>query len=42
MELLYERQAKVLGLVFNRADSAARSYKYYKYAKYYHSETVDQ
>ena len=41
LELLYERQAKVLGLVFNRANSASRSYKYYKYAKYYHSETTD-
>lgn len=38
LELLYERQAKILGLVFNRADSASRSYKHYKYAKYYHSE----
>jgi Mrp family chromosome partitioning ATPase len=41
LELLYERQAKVLGLVFNRANSASRSYKYYKYAKYYHKETKD-
>jgi Mrp family chromosome partitioning ATPase len=41
LELLYERQAKVLGLVFNRANSASRSYKYYKYAKYYYSETTD-
>jgi Mrp family chromosome partitioning ATPase/uncharacterized protein involved in exopolysaccharide biosynthesis len=38
LELLYERQAKVLGLVFNRADTKSRSYRYYKYAKYYHSE----
>jgi len=37
LELLYERQAKVLGLVFNRADAAARSYEYYKYAEYQHS-----
>ncbi len=37
LELLYERQAKVLGLVYNRADSASRSYKYYKYSKYYQS-----
>src|ERR1035441_656589 len=39
LELLYERQAKVVGLVFNRADTKSRSYKYYKYAKYYHKET---
>jgi Mrp family chromosome partitioning ATPase len=41
LELLYERQAKIMGLVFNRANSASRSYKYYKYAKYYHEETKD-
>ena len=35
MELLYDRQAKVLGLVFNRANSRAHSYDYYKYNKYY-------
>ncbi|MGO9202538.1 MAG: polysaccharide biosynthesis tyrosine autokinase [Limisphaerales bacterium] len=35
LELLYERQAKVLGLVFNRANGKAKSYKYYKYASYY-------
>jgi capsular exopolysaccharide synthesis family protein len=36
LQLLYERQAKVLGLVFNRANSHARSYNYYKYASYCH------
>lgn len=35
LELLYLRRAKILGLVFNRADSSARSYHYYKYAEYY-------
>lgn len=34
LELLYERQAKVLGLVFNRADSSGRGYQYYKYSQY--------
>jgi Mrp family chromosome partitioning ATPase len=34
LELLHQRQAKVLGLVFNRADSSARAYYYYKYPKY--------
>jgi len=38
LELLYERQAKVLGLVFNRTDALSRSYDYYKYAEYYHSK----
>jgi capsular exopolysaccharide synthesis family protein len=41
MELLYERQAKIMGLVFNRANSASRSYEYYKYADYYHSAGKD-
>ena len=31
----FERQAKVLGLVFNRANGKAKSYKLYKYASYY-------
>ena len=41
MELLYERQAKIMGLVFNRANSSSRSYEYYKYADYYHSAGRD-
>jgi Mrp family chromosome partitioning ATPase len=35
LELLLRRQAKVLGVVFNRANASARSYHYYKYADYY-------
>jgi tyrosine-protein kinase Etk/Wzc len=35
LELLCQRQAKVLGVVFNRANSSLRSYYYYKYAEYY-------
>lgn len=35
LDLLYQRQAKVLGLVFNRVDSRRSSYRYYKYSKYY-------
>jgi Mrp family chromosome partitioning ATPase len=35
LELLYDRQAVVLGLVYNRANSRAHSYDYYKYNKYY-------
>jgi capsular exopolysaccharide synthesis family protein len=37
LELLRQRQAKVLGLVFNRADASAHSYYYYKYAEYHES-----
>jgi capsular exopolysaccharide synthesis family protein len=35
LELLFQRQAKVLGLVLNRSDATARSYYSYKYAEYY-------
>ena len=35
IELLRQRQAKVLGVVFNRADASAHSYYYYKYADYH-------
>ncbi|HUZ07730.1 MAG TPA: polysaccharide biosynthesis tyrosine autokinase [Candidatus Paceibacterota bacterium] len=37
LELLFQRRAKVLGLVLNRSDSSVRSYQYYKYAEYYSS-----
>jgi capsular exopolysaccharide synthesis family protein len=37
LELLQRRQARILGIVFNRANAAARSYHYYKYSKYYAS-----
>lgn len=35
LELLYQRQARVLGIVFNRVDSLARGYSYYKYVQSY-------
>lgn len=35
LELLFQRQAKVLGLVLNRSDASAKSYYSYKYAEYY-------
>jgi capsular exopolysaccharide synthesis family protein len=35
LELLYQRQAKVMGVIFNQADASARSYYYYKYAEYH-------
>lgn len=38
LEQLYQRQSKVLGLVFNRANTKAKSYYYYKYSDYYHSD----
>lgn len=35
LKMLLQRQARILGFVFNRADASARSYYYYKHAKYY-------
>jgi Mrp family chromosome partitioning ATPase/uncharacterized protein involved in exopolysaccharide biosynthesis len=35
LQLLYQRQAKVFGVVFNRTDAGARSYYYYTNSKYY-------
>jgi succinoglycan biosynthesis transport protein ExoP len=37
LELLFHRQAKVLGLILNRSDTSVSSYHYYKYAEYYSS-----
>jgi len=34
LDLLGQRRAKVLGLVYNRADASARSYYYYKHEAY--------
>ncbi len=41
LELLFQRQAKVLGLVLNRSDASARSYYSYKYAEYYAVNTEE-
>jgi capsular exopolysaccharide synthesis family protein len=41
MELLYQRHAKLLGVVLNRADSSGESYNYYKYEEYYSSAQPD-
>ncbi|HZI30790.1 MAG TPA: CpsD/CapB family tyrosine-protein kinase, partial [Candidatus Binatia bacterium] len=35
LELLFQRQARVLGLVLNRSNASAKSYYSYKYAEYY-------
>ena len=37
LELLAQRQARVLGVIFNGADTSGHSYGYYKYADYYPS-----
>ncbi len=37
LELLYRRKCRVLGLVLNRANSTARSYRYYNYSEYHRS-----
>ena len=41
LELLHQRQSKILGVVFNRANTAAHSYYYYKYADY-HKEDASE
>lgn len=40
LELLYQRQATVLGLILNRTDASGRSYHYYKYSEYHTTETT--
>ena len=40
LDLLFQRQARVLGLVLNRSDATARSYYAYKYAEYYTTAEV--
>jgi len=40
LEVLFQRQARVLGLVLNRSDATARSYYAYKYAEYYTTAEV--
>jgi succinoglycan biosynthesis transport protein ExoP len=38
LELLFRRQALVLGLILNRSNPSSQSYHYYKYEDYYSSE----
>jgi polysaccharide biosynthesis transport protein len=40
IDLLSQRQAKILGLVFNRANASARSYYYYNHEEYFPSTPV--
>jgi capsular exopolysaccharide synthesis family protein len=40
LDLLGRRQVLVLGLVFNRADTSARSYYYYKYPSYHAEQKI--
>jgi len=42
LELLFQRQARVLGMILNRADSGARSNYYYKYSEYYSTNTPEE
>ena len=35
LSLLYQRNARVLGVIFNQTDPSAHSNYYYKYAEYY-------
>jgi len=40
LDILFQRQARVLGLVLNRSDASGRSYYAYKYAEYYTTAEV--
>ncbi len=40
LDALLQRQANVLGVVFNRADASTRSYRYYKYSEYYRNAST--
>lgn len=42
LNLLFQRQARVLGLILNRADTTSRSYYAYKYAEYYAKAGKDE
>ena len=35
LDVLAQRRARIIGVVFNMADTKAHDYKYYKYAEYY-------
>ena len=41
LDILFQRQASVLGLVLNRSDSTPNSYYYYKYDEYYSSANIE-
>jgi capsular exopolysaccharide synthesis family protein len=41
LEVLVQRRAKIIGVVFNMADTKAHDYKYYKYTEY-HSVAQDE
>jgi Mrp family chromosome partitioning ATPase len=41
LDLLAQRQVRVLGLVFNRADASARSYYAYKHSEYYQPKKTE-
>lgn len=42
LEILFQRQARVLGLILNRSDATARSYYAYKYAQYYATTDAEE
>lgn len=41
LEFLYNRRAKVLGVILNAVDSAATEYTYYQYYDYYHQRPAE-
>jgi len=41
LDVLAQRRARIIGVVFNMADTKARDYKYYNYAEYYSNAKID-
>ncbi len=42
LEMLAQRRARIIGVVFNMANTKSRDYKYYKYAEYYPSAKAQE
>ena len=40
LDVLYQRRAVVLGLIFNRVKAAARGYRYFKYPEYHEGQAA--
>ena len=42
LELLYQRQVNVMGIVFNSVETKSREYNYFKYPEYYSKGLVQK
>ena len=39
LEILYDRQANIPGLILNQVDTSSPEFVYYQYSEYYHTAT---